>query len=318
MGDSSSQSAALLWGIRLCLLGLMIGCGVVLAQLVWVVAAGADWNRQMPASQGPRSMSAGIADFSALERGTPFRVIAPVSSGAAEDFDPATDTPETRLDLTLHGFRLDGDATTSIAVISSEGEDQRDYRVGDPIKGVENVYLVRIFADGVVIERQGENEWLPKLASGEGGRIVSVGSMESGPGMVAEAEPRREQNQTPEPEANGSEVEAETESPSSSNPVRQDAAISRSELALLAESIRFEGQAGSNEVGYAVFPKRNLDIFNRAGLRAGDIVIMVNGTELTGAADLEGAMARLAEVDRIEVSLRRDEERIALVITIGQ
>lgn len=299
-------------------MGLMIGCGVVLAQIVLAMAAGADWNRQMPTSQGLRSMSAGIADFSALERSTPFRVIALESSGAAEDFDPATDTPETRLNLTLHGFRLDGDATTSIAVISSEGGEQQDYRVGDPIKGVENVYLVRIFADGVVIERQGENEWLPKLASGEGGRIVSVGSKEAVPGMVAEAEPRREQNRTPEPEVNGSEFEAEADSPSSSDPVRQDAAISRNELALLAESIRFEGRGGSNAVGYSVFPKRNLDIFNRAGLRAGDVVTMVNGTELTAAADLEGAIAGLSDIDRIEVLLRRDQERVALVITIGQ
>jgi len=305
--------------VRCGLFALVISCGVVLAQLILSVVAGADWNRSIQTTTMTSSETFDRADLSALERITPFRVIAPEISAAA-DFDPASDTPETRLDLTLHGFRLDGDATTSIAVISSEGGDQQDYRVGDPIKGLADVYLVRIYADGVVIERQDENEWLPKLSGGEGGRIVSVGSKEADPGMVAEASPRRTTNETPDPEASGSgpENEEERASPPSGPESRQDVTISRSELVLLAESIRFEGRSGSGEDGYTVFPKRNLDIFSRAGLRAGDVVTRVNGTELTASSDLEGAMAGLGDADTIEVSIRRDAETIALVISIGQ
>jgi len=197
-------------------------------------------------------------------------------------------------------------------VISSQGQAQQDYRVGDPIEGVAEVYLTRIYADGVVIERQGENEWLPKLSGGEGGRIVSVGTPESGSGLVAEADPRRSEPAEPAVPDSPESAAGADDAPGPSR--RIDVSLSRDDLGLLAESVRFEGSQG----GYAVYPTRNLEVFSRTGLEAGDVLTAVNGTELAAASDLERAMAELSEARRVEVDLTRNNEAITLVIAIGQ
>lgn len=287
---------------------------MIAAQIFWIILAGADWNtRSATFIQEPEALIS-RTDMTILERSTPFRVVVTAPADVSVQGVTLSNTPETRLKLTLHGFRLDGDAETSIAVISSETQSQQHYRVGDPIKGLPEVYLVRIFADGVVIERQGENEWLPKVSKEEGGRIVSIGSNETVLGLVAEAGRRRPEIAVADAETSANTQDASDVSVSENATVLVEAFLSQDELLLLADSLRFSAASGPSGFGYAVYPTRNLDLFKRAGLQAGDMIVSVNGIELAASEDVDNALASIAGRSRIEATLHRGEERISLLI----
>lgn len=293
---------------------IVLSCGMVAANMVWTILAGADWNMRSPAAVQDAGASNSSTDLSILERTTPFRVILPAPASVSVGDGQPEDTPETKLKLTLHGFRLDGDAETSIAVISRETQSQQHYRVGDPIEGLPDVYLVRIFADGVVIERQGENEWLPKVFKEEGGRIVSIGASETVPGLVAESAPRRPEIAAPEAETPANAQSASDSIIPESSAQRVEASVSQDELLLLADSLRFAPEPGPSGSGYAVYPTRNLDLFRRAGLRAGDVIVSVNGIDLLEAENVDAALSSISGTRRIDVSLLRGEALVDLVI----
>ena len=302
------------WGGHILTFLMVLSCGMVAATMFWTLLAGADWNARPPVSLQDTDASGSRTDLSILERSTPFRVIRPDPASVRADMNQLANTPETRLKLTLHGFRLDGDAETSIAVISSETQLQQHYRVGDPIEGLPDVYLVRIFADGVVIERQGENEWLPKVFKEEGGRIVSIGASETVPGLVAESAPRRPEIAAPEAETPANAQNASDFIIPESSAQRVEASVSQDELLLLADSLRFTPEPGPSGAGYVVYPTRNLDLFSRAGLQAGDVIVSVNGIDLLEAENVDAALSSISRTRRIDVSLLRGEALVDLVI----
>lgn len=305
-----------IWLLRGFVVLCVVAAAILTAQMTIAIAAGADWNVETPRDRSSATTGSVSSDFSFLERQTPFRMtrIVPVEELTDQVADGRADTPETRLDLLLHGFRIDGDARTSIAVISTAGGLQKDYRVGDDIEGVAEVFLVRIFGDGVIIERQGQNEWLALNPTNGGDRIVSVGTTGASTDLKVEA-PRR---QTGSDEAIETADTAETPEPAEVNVENKRTIVSRDELGILAQSVRFDPNIGDQETGFSVFPTRNIDLFRRAGFESGDVVTSVDGVDLENEADIREALDGLANTSEIRVLLVRGQRQINLVIAIQQ
>lgn len=306
--------------MRACVGFCVIASAVVLAQIAVAVAAGADWNAELPMSRGADSGTAISQDYSTLERMTPFRMtVAFVDEGAATEFVSLSETPETNLDLALHGFRIDGDAATSIAVISAASGAQKEYSVGDEIEGVSEVYLMRILADGVIIERQQQNEWLPLNTASSTERIISVGGTGRPSGLKVEA-PERASPAGDTALGNGAEAE-EVAGATADRPVRQEAEskrviLSRSDAETLVLSLRADENTGDVQKGFSIFPTRNVDLFGRAGFAAGDVVVSVDGSDLDGTRDLAATFEDFAQRNEVALQLVRGDRIIDLVIVI--
>lgn len=309
----SELPSSLIWIVRLFIAACVMASAILLGQTVIALTAGADWNAPAPSPSRAGSSSATSIDYSVLEINTPFG--AP-SSGrdlpATANLSALQDAPETQLDLVLHGFRIDGDANTSISVISASGGAQRHYRVGDAIDGVGDVILSRILADGVIIERQGQDELLALNPERAGTRITTLDHDATGQYLS-----RRDAI------TSGSAVRA---APPASVPENQRprvveerrAIVARADLETIAASLRFDANTGDVGRGLSVFPTRNVELFSRTGLRAGDVVIAVDNVPLIEQRDISKAIDTMMQRSEIPVELVRDGRNVRLVIAVQQ
>jgi general secretion pathway protein C len=70
--------------------------------------------------------------------------------------------------------------------------------------------------------------------------------------------------------------------------------------------------------GYRVYPGRNRDLFNEAGLRPGDLVTSINGVDLTDTARSMQLLADLAQVEDLTVVVDRGGQSQSIHVSLGQ
>ena len=75
---------------------------------------------------------------------------------------------------------------------------------------------------------------------------------------------------------------------------------------------------GPNIVGYAIRPGARLPLFERAGLRPGDVVVAVNGQALDGEERLFGLSGELAGAPVAEIEYERGGRRMKAAATVNQ
>ena len=265
---------------------LVIAIAYQLATLTWTVAPGSTPAFAPPARAGG-NVTAPTVDLSVLNDSHLF-------GEADEQAKPAVtevvDAPETTLSLTLQGIlATEEDAqgrAVSGAIISSNRGEGKNYQVGQSIEGADGATLHSVYADRVLLNRNGRLETL-RLPKELATSAVPMGM----PSPLPQAEP-----------PSGSLREVITEN-----------ATRLTDIVRLAPHVQ-EGQV----VGFRVNPGRDRATFEALGLQPGDVVTDINGTVLDDPSQGLQVFQSLGESTQANVTVLRDGVPQVIVIDTTQ
>lgn len=205
----------------------------------------------------------------------------PAASTAATD--AVIEAPETRLNLTLTGIVASVDAGgESRALIANASGEQRPYAIGDPV--VDDVSLHAIYSNRVILDRSGRFETLTleRIKAEASVQRTAAGATVGGD-LAADLAAVRQQI------------------------LQQPASLSR--------YLRLQPQRENGKlVGYRVYPGQDRDLFQRVGLRPGELITAINGVPLSNPSDALKMLGQLAEASSVNITLVRDERERNITI----
>lgn len=261
---------------------LVIAIAYQLATLTWALVPGST-----PVSApAPRPVDAGggapAADYSVLTNSHLFGEAPKQSQIVAA---PVVDAPDTTLSLTLRGIlSKEGDPNGSV-IIEGSGAQSKTYFVGQTIDGADGATLHSVYADRVLLDRNGRLETLrlPKELTASAGAPMAM-------------------PQLPQAPQQGSLREVISEN-----------ATRLTDIVRLAPHVQ-EGQV----VGFRVNPGRDRATFEALGLQPGDVVTDINGTVLDDASQGIQVFQSLGESTQANVTVLRDGVPQVIVIDTTQ
>jgi general secretion pathway protein C len=200
--------------------------------------------------------------------------------------DPAN-APQSTANLVLAGTIATSDPKRGVAIISDSGP-SKVYMVGDKLGGAS---LHSVYLDHVILDRGGalETLLLPRLL---------------GPGMRAPAVTRR-------PAADPHTAAAVD---SIRRMVQQDPGI----LDQVMRTVPSYDSAAGKLRGFRAYPGRNRQIFNRLGLKPGDLVTAINGTALDDPQHSQDVFNTIQTSDRVTVTIERAGQKQDISLNIAQ
>lgn len=271
-------------------------CGLFVAISAWILGH-LIWTLIEPQSVMPAASSLPYS-VSSSERSVAqpgFRELALLSPyGRADRAPVAVDAPDTKLSWTLKGVLSDPDPARSAAILVTQGQPEKLYRVGATLPG--QVRLEQVLADRVMLMRDGQLETL-RLKRNE-----LNGSGRSARSARTAALPEVDANQTLAPDGNLARIDRE---------------------AWLNDPQRFAEVISANPVmvdgtlyGIEVSPARNAREFEAAGLKAGDVITDVDGTPVSQIEDYRDILRDMSGASSVSVSLERDGQPMNITITM--
>ncbi|WP_341708231.1 type II secretion system protein GspC [Halopseudomonas sp.] len=271
-------------------------CGLFVAISAWILGH-LIWTLIEPQSVMPAASSLPYS-VSSSERSVAqpgFRELALLSPyGRADRAPVAVDAPDTKLSWTLKGVLSDPDPARSAAILVTQGQPEKLYRVGATLPG--QVRLEQVLADRVMLMRDGQLETL-RLKRNE-----LNGSGRSARNARTAALPEVDANQTLAPDGNLARIDRE---------------------AWLNDPQRFAEVISANPVmvdgalyGIEVSPARNAREFEAAGLKAGDVITDVDGTPVSQIEDYRDILRDMSGATSVSVSLERDGQPMNITITM--
>lgn len=261
----------LLPGLAVVLLAPLLG--LQLAELVWkAIPTATSWS-PLPAATPAASSDRPGPDLSGLRQAALFGT---ATVDEAPPVGDLADAPDTNLNLRLMGIFAGSSDADSRALIASNSNDEAPYAVGaDVVRGVK---LEAIMADRVILLRQGRRETLrldkeaPSRASGESPALAGSG-LPDNIALPQLSSVREQILQDPSQAANYLRVQ----------PAAQDGSMR----------------------GYRIYPGRDRSLFNAAGLRPGDLVTAINGTELNDATRALQMLTELSTASSVSLTVER-------------
>ena len=289
---------------------LIFWLAFLMARAVWLIAAGPN-NIVEPASSSNNSTAprTSTVDTSILLSATPFRSTPPQASRVAS---ASTAPPETTLDLKLNGVITNGEGS-GVAFISNENGEQFRYFQGDPILGMSGVTIDQIYADGVVLSRDGRVEKLTTRDETEGPAITpayqsdltnTVGERDSG---KVKEQSRYDHTHAPVLQKMAQLTDARQ------SPSVQNAMLMRSEMLNFLQWARLDVQTQESVPGVTVFPT-NSTIFKKSGLRSRDVIQSIAGIRLEEGLDYVRLFEDIEAEEKIELRLLRNGTPVELTI----
>jgi general secretion pathway protein C len=262
---------------------IVIAIAYQLAQLTWTLVPGSASAAAPAARPATDDNAAPSTDLSGL---TDSHLFGEAAEQAAPVVTEVIDAPETTLSLTLKGIlAVEADGKGSVIISSNRGDD-KTYQVGQSIDGADGATLHSVYADRVLLDRNGRLETLrlPK-------ELPASGS----PTAMASPLP-----QAAAPSGSLREVISEN-------------ATRLTDIVRLAPHVQ-EGQV----VGFRVNPGRDRAAFEALGLRAGDVVTDINGTVLDDPSQGLQVFQSLGETTQANVTVLRDGVPQVIVIDTTQ
>lgn len=206
--------------------------------------------------------------------------------------DPATQdpssAPQSLANLALAGTIATQDPKKGVAIISENGGPSKVYSVNDNISGAT---LHSVYLDRVILDRAGtlETLLLPRL---------------QGPGMHAPPLVRRA----------GVDPRTVTAVDNVRRMVQQDPSILDQVMRVVAS---YDNTAGKLR-GFRAYPGRNRQIFNKLGLKPGDLVTAVNGTALDDPHHSQDVFNTIQTSDHVTVTIERAGQKQDITLNIAQ
>jgi general secretion pathway protein C len=269
-------------GPRLVSLGLAALIAVELARIAIALLSGNPVKSPQPVltSAAPRAQPAGIDVPSVV--GAHLFGVAAVDSAQ----DPAN-APQSTANLVLAGTIATRDPKRGVAIIS-DGGTSKVYSVGDRIGGAT---LHSVYLDHVILDRGGalETLLLPRLL---------------GPGMRGPPVVRRP----------GGDPRTVAAVDNIRRMVQQDPGILDQVMRVVPS---YDSAAGKLR-GFRAYPGRNRQIFNKLGLKAGDLVTAINGTALDDPQRGQEVFNTIQSSDHATVTIERGGQKQEITLNIAQ
>ncbi len=245
--------------------------GWQLAVLFWqLMGTDTVWQPPRATPSGASAASPGTQiDLSAIADAKLFGTADTTVAAAA-----VTDAPDTTLNLKLIGLLFGNIPEESRALINTGGANEAPFSVGMEV--VRGVSLDQIFADRVILMRQGRPETLrlEKDAPATAAAAPTGGNNLQGAVVLPQLSAVRDQ-------------------------ILQDPSQAATYLRVQPAA------AGGSLQGYRIYPGRDRSLFNAAGLRPGDLVTAINGTELNDASKALSMLTDLSTASNVSLTIER-------------
>jgi len=270
--------------------GILLLCSAwLLAHLTWMLI---EPGSVLPA---PAALSYATTNNDAEEGQPGFRELAVMSvlgRAPAADGPVVVNAPDTKLSWTLKGVLSDPDPERSAAILATQGQPEKLYRIGAELPG--QVRLDQVLSDRVMLMRDGQLETLRLKRNELGGGTRS-------PSRKA-ALPTTDSNVTLAPDGQAARIDR---SAWLNDPQRFMEVIS-------ATPVMVDGAL----YGLEVTPSRNVREFEAAGLQAGDVITDVDGTPIADIEDYRDILKEMTNASSVSISLERDGEPMNITITM--
>jgi general secretion pathway protein C len=221
--------------------------------------------------------------------------------------EDVTDVPETKLNLVLSGVVSSTEQSRGAAIIEYRNT-QSTYGIGDKIEGT-NVTLDEIYTDRVIIKNRLTRETL---------MLEGIDFDEANRNRNREISNERDnaQARVNTPQNNTQSPQELRERAQALRQVRQNLA---NEPASFADLISLSPHRANNElVGFRVSPGKDPALFNSVGLKNGDVVVQLNGLDLSNLQQAGEAITQLKEADTLQLEILRGSEFISLDLDIPE
>ncbi len=191
--------------------------------------------------------------------------------------------PKTRLNLTLVGVVAATDPKRSSAIIASRGS-QDSYFVGSSIANT-GAKISRIFQDRILLDVNGIEQTL---------MLDGVENIDRQRDAHESRAPRRQA---------GADRSGPRQAP---NKVTLDRAELSKDPSKLADHIRISPVRVDNQLkGYRVTPAGDRALFNKAGLKPGDLVLELNGVDVTDTQAAFTLLNEFANMTEVNLTVER-------------
>jgi general secretion pathway protein C len=204
-----------------------------------------------------------------------------------QEQDPGN-APPTQANLVLAGTIATSDSKRGVAIIS-DGGPAKVYAVGDNVGGAS---LHSVYLDHVILDRGGRLETLtlPRLL---------------GPGMNAPPVVRR---------FGGGDAHTVAAVEDIRRRVQQDPGL----LDQVMRTVPSYDSAAGRLRGFRAYPGRNRQIFNKLGLKPGDLVTAINGTALDDPQRSQEVFNTIQTSDHVTVTVERGGQKQEISLNIAQ
>src|SRR6266851_1280649 len=270
-------------GPRLASLGLAALIAVELARIAISLLGGGPVKSPQPAVAGvaPRAQHTGL-DIQGVVSAHLFGVAAPDPSAQ----DPAN-APQSSANLVLAGTIASQDPKHGVAIIS-DGGPSKVFSVGDNVSGAT---LHSVYLDHVILDRAGVLETLMLPRQLAGSRPMAAVRRPGGadPRTVAAVDNIRRL-------------------------VQQDPGILDQVMRTVAS---YDNAAGKLR-GFRAYPGRNRAIFNKLGLKPGDLVTAINGTVWDDPQHSQEVFNTSQTSDHVTVTIERGGQKQDITLNIAQ
>lgn len=291
----------------------------ILADGVWFMLGSAETDAMQGQTTAPRPAAterhvASASEIAALE------LFGRADSAAVT----ALDAPETRLQLELHGVFLATADDNSSAIVAERNREGKLFFVGDRMPG--NAELVRVLQDRIVLRRGGTLETLrfPEpsaargFAAGSGAGMdddIDFSQLPNGDTAATAPEPGLRRRSPPAPSP-GSSAEAGTEGPSIRDLVSNYRERLETDPDGTMRELGVEAVQIGDSQGYRVGSEASAADLARVGLRAGDVVLSVNGRQVVELQQDSAAIEGILEAGTARLEIQRGERRFFVTTRI--
>ena len=258
-----------------CSLALVIWLAWLTAETFWLFFSGPSKTVSLDRSMVRLESSSGPSRSSAagVEQVQNWELFGPLQAEQQQ----VSEAPETRLRLELLGVFENTDPKMASAIIAEQGKDSDVYQAGDKVPG--NATLEEVYADRVILLRMGQREALKLKDMNLGSGVVETSS------RAGQDEPQQEQ-------ATSGDVAELSQ--------QRDMIIARLSL-----------QPASSG-GYVIGPGAPDQILQVVGLRAGDVLITVNGFDLGSEEADIAALQQFRDTGAASIVVQRGAQRFTV------
>ncbi len=197
--------------------------------------------------------------------------------------------PDTKLNLTLHGVLAYDPLKSSLAIISSGGNREVVYALGEKIVG--NTILQAVHPDRVIIRRSGKDETLrlPENVASLG-VVKTVGNQSNQSSRNLEGLPRQAK-------------------------ALRDRLVK--EPSIMADLVTMRPYKRNGKlVGFRIQPKKDPELLASFGIQPGDVITSVNGIALTSNRQGITALGSLRKAKSVDLIVLRGGAEIPVSISL--